>query len=56
MLALTRKSGEAIVLILEDGRHVTFRVEQKGKAIKVGIDAAKTIQIKRQELIERETA
>lgn len=57
MLILTRKPGENICIFLEDGREILIRVmpnrdkPYNRSSIKVGIDAPKSINIVREELL-----
>lgn len=54
MLCITRKTGERFILILEDGRRVVIRTEQKGAATKVAIDAPATVRVLREEVEARD--
>lgn len=50
MLVLSRKTGEATILTLPDGRTILIKVKKvKGQEIKIGIEAPKDIQISRLE-------
>jgi carbon storage regulator len=52
MLILSRKPGENIRLFLEDGREITIEVLSVGsRAVRIGIDAPKSINIVRGELL-----
>lgn len=47
MLKITRRSGEAVVLTLPDGRRVTVSVEEirDGKKVRLGIQADRDVLI-----------
>lgn len=51
MLVLTRRSGESIFFILEDGREIQMLIlEQKQGQCRIGISAPQTIKILREEV------
>lgn len=53
MLVLSRRSGESIVI----GKGITVTVMHvRGKAVSLGIDAPKAIEVRRSELCERSRA
>jgi len=57
MLILTRRTGEAIILRLEDGRRIEIRVLGiKGNQVRHGIECAKSIGIDREEISLRKDA
>lgn len=58
MLALTRRSGEEIVIIdRESGEQIGVAVvEHKGHQIRIGIEAPQRFEIVRRELLDRKLA
>jgi carbon storage regulator CsrA len=58
MLILNRYAGQSITIYLEDGREIDIKVldiiGKNNKFAKIGIDAAKSIKIIRDELITQE--
>jgi carbon storage regulator CsrA len=50
MLVLSRKVGETIVMTVGDVRIVVFIESQRGKLMRVCVDAPQSVQIKRGEL------
>ena len=52
MLTLSRKKGESIICILEDGREIKVIISQvKGNQVSLSFDADETIDIYRDELL-----
>jgi carbon storage regulator len=49
MLVLTRKSGQKLII---DNNIVVTILETRGEAVKIGIDAPKTVSIYREEVYE----
>lgn len=59
MLTLSRRTHEAIVLDLPDGRRIRLAVlEVLGKKVRLGLDAPRDVKIMREELLvqQREEA
>lgn len=55
MLKLTRRPGETIVLET-DNEEITLHFKLDGKLIKVGIDAPKSVNIARGELLKADNS
>lgn len=54
MLTLSRKSGESVLILLPDGRHITIFVQQEIRgSTRLSIDAPKDVIIFREELLEK---
>lgn len=53
MLSLTRKVGQSLILILEDGRRIKVKIQgSRPKGISVGVHCARTILVFREELLD----
>jgi carbon storage regulator len=54
MLVLTRKKGESIICMLEDGREIEITLlELNGNQARIGVNADITIDIVRDELLSK---
>ena len=54
MLVLSRKEGESIILQTETGESIKIQVVNiKGNQVKIGIEAARSVKISREEIIEK---
>jgi carbon storage regulator len=57
MLTLTRKSGEVIVITLEDGRQIEVVVKEiRRNQVRLGIEAPRSCMIHREEQLAEEPA
>ena len=53
-MVLTRKKGESIICILEDGREIEITLsEPRGNQARIGVNANMTIDIIRDELLSK---
>lgn len=52
-LVLTRQTGDSLYLILEDDSQIVIKLEERNQnQIKLAIDAPKSVQVLRGELLE----
>lgn len=57
MLILSRKTSESIVIELEDGRRITITaVSIRGDKVRLGLEAPRSIKLRREELQARTLA
>ncbi len=54
MLVLSRKEGESIILQTETGESIKIQVVNiKGNQVKIGIEAARSVKVSREEIMEK---
>jgi carbon storage regulator len=52
-LILTRRPGEELWIDLEDGRRIVVAVDEvRGKAVRLGVEAPRTVGVNRREVVE----